>query len=221
MNLRTLAVALGLGVFQAVHAQPPERLELKTGDHIALVGGALPDRMQHFSHLEALLHAQYPNHQLVVRNLAAAGDEVVTRHRSENFGSPDDWLTRVKASVILAFFGFNESFKGYPGLEKFRNELDRYLKDLRSKNYSGQGAPRIVLFSPTAAEKHQDPNFPDPTERNAALSDYTAAMADVARANDIQFVDLLKPSQELYRDAAKRGQSLTVNGVYLTEAGDK
>src|SRR5262245_1101591 len=101
MNLRIPTVFLLLGLFlPGLRAEPPTRLELKAGDHIALVGGALPDRMQHFGYLETLLHAQYPQHNLVVRNLAAAGDEVGIRHRSENFGTPDDWLGRVKADVI-------------------------------------------------------------------------------------------------------------------------
>ena len=77
-------------------------LQLKKGDHIAIVGNALADRMQHFGHLETLIHAKFPEHDLVVRNLAAAGDEVVTRHRSENFGSPDEWLKKVQADVIIA-----------------------------------------------------------------------------------------------------------------------
>src|SRR5436190_1834207 len=223
MNLRSFVFfwSLSAVVLLPVRAQQPAGLELKPGDHIAIVGGAVADRMQHFGYLETLLHAQFPKNNLVVRNLAAAGDEVVIRHRSENFGSPDEWLTRVKADVVLAFFGFNESFKGYAGIEQFRKDLDQYLKDLRAKNYSGKGPPRVVLFSPIAAEKHQDANFPDPAARNAALSDYAAAMADVAKANGVQFVDLLKPSQELFAAAARRGRSLTANGIFLTEEGDK
>jgi glucose/arabinose dehydrogenase/azurin len=225
MNIRTFVFASCLlGVFAlapGLPAQPaPGKLQLKPGDHIALIGNALPDRMQHSGYFETFLQAQFPQHHLVVRNLAAAGDEVVIRHRSENFGTPDDWLNRTKADVIFAFFGFNESFKGYAGLEKFRGDLDKFLKDTLSKNYSGKGAPRIVLFSPIANEKHPDPNFPDPAPNNANLSDYTAAMAEVARANGVQFVDLFQPSRDLFA-AAKRNNPLTVNGAYLTEEGDR
>src|SRR5262245_14137243 len=221
MNIRTLAFALALAWPLTAPAQAPSKLELKPGDHIAIIGNALADRMQHSGYLETLLYARYPQHDLVVRNLAVAGDEIVTRHRSENFGSPDEWLEKVQADVILAFFGFNESFKGYEGIERFRADLDKFLKETRARKYSDRGSPRVVLFSPIAAEKHRDPNFPEPTANNANLSDYTAAMADVARANDVQFVDLFKPSQQLYSDAAKRSQSLTVDGLYLTGEGDK
>ena len=85
--------------------------------------------------------------------LAAAGDEVANRHRSENFGSPDDWLTRAKADVIVAFFGYNESFKGAEGLPKFKADLDAWIKHVRGGNYSGKGAPRVALVSPAANER--------------------------------------------------------------------
>ena len=123
--------------------------------------------MQHHGWLETLIHAQYPKHDLVFRNLAASGDEVATWHRSENFGTRDQWLTQTKADVVLAFYGFNESFKGPAGLEKFKADLDKYLKDTKAQNYSGKGAPRLVLFSPIANEKIDDPNLPDPAANNA------------------------------------------------------
>lgn len=202
-------------------AQAPARLELQPGDHIALLGNALPDRMQHSGHFETLLHARFPRHQLVVRNLAAAGDEVVIRHRSENFGAPDDWLKRAKADVIVAFFGFNESFRGSEGLPGFMADLEKFIRETKAKNYSGKAAPRIVLVSPIANERHQDPNFFDPTANNANLAEYTAAMASVAAKEGVQFVDLFAPSQRLFANAAAQQRSLTVNGIHLTEEGDR
>src|SRR5262249_4732649 len=155
--LRSLLLAgacTGVASLSAFAQTEPARLELKPGDHISIIGNALADRMQHSGYLETLLHARFPNDNLVVRNLAVAGDEIVTRHRSENFGSPEQWMTKNKTDVILDFFGFNESFKGYAGLEQFRKELDKFLKETHAKDYSGKGAPRIVLFSPIANEKH-------------------------------------------------------------------
>lgn len=196
-------------------------LELKPGDHIAIIGNTLADRMQHDGWLETLIVAKFPKDDLVFRNLAVAGDEVVLRHRSENFGSPDQWLTKTKADVIFAFFGFNESFKGTAGLAKFMEDLDKFVKDTKAKNYSGKGAPRLVLFSPIANEKLKDPSMPDPAGNNANLQKYTEAMAAVAQANDVLFVDLFALSQRVYAQAAKRGQALTFNTLHLTEAGDK
>jgi glucose/arabinose dehydrogenase/azurin len=196
-------------------------LRLNSGDRIAILGNALSDRLQHSGHFETLIHAYYPEHDLVFRNLSAAGDEVSTWYRSENFGSRDQWLGRVKADVIFAFYGFNESTKGSEGLAKFKADLDKFVKETKSKNFSGKGAPRIVLFSPVANERHQDRNFPDPEANNANLTAYTAAMEEVAAANSVQFVNLFAPSKKLYTEAAQRGQSLTVNGHYLSEEGDR
>ncbi|MEN9675057.1 MAG: hypothetical protein RIS76_953, partial [Verrucomicrobiota bacterium] len=222
--MRYLTLALACLVSFSVpllRAAPPTSLELQPGDHVALIGNALADRMQHTGFFETLVVAKQPDRNLVFRNLAVSGDEVVTRHRSENFGTPDQWLTRVKADVVVAFFGFNESFQGPEGLPKFRTELEKFIQHTRSQNYSGKGAPRLVLVSPIAAEKVPDASIQDPAPLNANLRLYTDAMAEVARANDVQFVNLFEASQALYAEAAREGRALTFNGFMLTEAGDR
>jgi azurin/glucose/arabinose dehydrogenase len=202
-------------------AQPVPAPELKAGDHVAIIGNALADRFQHSGWLETFLYAKYPECNLVFRNLAVPGDEVVLRARPSGFGSPDEWLAKVQASVVFAFFGFNESFQGRAGLGKFADDLDRFLKETKRSNYSGKGPPRIVLFSPIANEKTQDPNFPDPSSNNANLRAYTAVMAEAARSNGVPFIDLFAPSTRLYAAAARHGRSLTINGLHLNETGDK
>ena len=177
--------------------------------------------MQLHGSLETLIHAKFPQQELVFRNLAASGDEVATWHRSENFGTRDEWLTKTKADVIFAFYGFNESFKGAAGLDKFIKDLDTFLKDTKTKNYSGKGAPRVVLFGPIANEKSSDPNLPDPTGNNANLQSYTEAMTEVAKANEVPFVNLFSISQKLYNSSGKAGSALTINTFLLNETGDK
>jgi lysophospholipase L1-like esterase len=136
--------------------------------------------------------------------------------RSEAFGSPDEWLKHEQADVIFAMFGFNESFHGEAGLDKFRTELDKFIKNTLKQDYSGKGAPRLVLFSPIAQEKHSDPNFPDPTANNQNIKLYADAMAEVSRINGVQFVDLFTASQQAYAGAK---QPLTINGIHLSDAG--
>jgi glucose/arabinose dehydrogenase/lysophospholipase L1-like esterase len=222
-----LAALLG---FSSVRA---EVLTLNPGDHIALIGNGLADRMQQNGWLESLIYERFPKNDLVVRNLGFSGDEVggyldkpskgesVLRNRSTNFGSEDEWLTKAKADVIFAFFGFNESFAGDAGLPAFKKDLETFIKETKGKNFSGKGAPRLVLFSPIACEKVADPNLPDPSKKNVNLKKYTAAIAEVARANEVPFVDLFTPSGQLYATAAKKGQALTFDTVHLTDAGDK
>lgn len=215
------------------------RLELQPGDHVCLIGNALAERMQHDNHWETLLHQRFPKLNLIVRNLAFTADEVdiktelviensnyskgdkvlPARLRSQNFGSPDQHLAFSKATVVLAFFGFNESFAGPAGVAKFKADLAHFIDHTRRQNYSGAGgAPRLALVSPIAHENLGNPNLPDGKANNVNLKLYTAAMAEVAREQGVPFVDLFTPSLKAYTGSAFK---LTHNGVHLNTDGHK
>src|SRR5215212_773652 len=208
---------------------------LHTGDHIAIIGNTLAERMQYDGWLETLLHARFPKHDLVIRNLGFSGDEVVTRLRSKNFGSPDEWLsgkgapiggyeenrfsgTNTKADVVFAFFGYNESYAGQEGLDAFKQQLDGWITHTLEQKYNEKTAPRIVLFSPIAHEDLHNPDLPDGKENNARLQLYTRAMGEVAAARSVRFVDLFTPTRALYA-AAKT--PLTINGVHPNADGNR
>ena len=215
----SLGLVLSLGaLITAARAAEQSTLELKPGDHVAIIGNTLADRMQHFGYLETLLHHRFPQHQLVVRNLGFSGDELTLRLRSAGFGSPDDHLKAVQADVVLAFFGYGESFGGEGGLEKFKHDLADFIKHTREQQYNGKTPPRLVLFSPIAHENLHDRNLPDGADNNRRIKLYTTAMAEVARQHDVPMVDLFAPSQQLYAAAKK---PLTINGIHLNDAGDR
>jgi len=207
-----------LVLFAAVAAHAQQRLELKKGDRISIVGNTLAERMQHHGWLETYLYNRFPQHDLVFRNLGFSGDEVVTRLRSSGFGSPDDWLTKTKTDVVFAFFGYNESFQGKGGLDKFKADLDAYVKNLKSKNYNGTSAPRVVLFSPIAHEDLKDKNLPDGKENNERLKLYAVAIGEVAKTNQVTFVDIFTLTLKAYGDSK---QPFTINGIHLNESGDR
>jgi len=191
-------------------------LALEPGDHICLVGNALGERMQHQNYWETLLYQRFPKQDLVVRNLCFPADEPFHRMRSLNFGSPDVHLTRSKASVILFFFGFNESFQGDDGLASFTADLTRLVNETKTKNYSGKGPPRMVLVSPIAFENTGDVNLPDGHAHNARLASYARAMQDVASETGVGFVDLYHPTKRLFESSKDR---LTLNGAHLNSRG--
>jgi len=215
-----------------------DALELRKGDHIAIVGSGLADRQQHHAWLETMIHRAFPDLDLTVRNLGFATDEVNLHPRSDEVPpteyflnmKPGDLTTKVgnaevtykagsefHAGVILAYWGFNESFRGAAGVEEFKKNLAEYLRKHLDADY-GAGHPRLVLLSPIAHENLRSPDFGDGAANNANLALYTAAMAEVAKANSVPFVDLFNASKELYAKATK---PLTLNGVHLTEEGDK
>jgi glucose/arabinose dehydrogenase len=198
--------------------KPTTKLELRAGDHISIIGNDLAERMQHDGWLETYLQNHFPKLELSFRNLAFSGDELTLRLRSAGFGSPDEWLTRTKADVVFAFFGYNESFGGEKGLPKFKKDLEEFIKHTLAQKYNGKSAPRLVLFSPVAHEERNVPNWPPGAENNKRIEMYTKTMAEVAAANKIPFVDLFQLSKALYAWAK---EPLTINGIHLTSAGNR
>ena len=213
---RTALLAALAAVSPSIRADEP--ISLKSGDHIAIVGNTLAERLQHDGWLETLIQSRYPGKDLTIRNLAFSGDELAVRLRSDGFGSPDDHLTRNKADVVFAFFGFNESFAGKAGLEKFEQELDSYLKHLKETKFNGKSAPSVVLFSPIAAENLHNKDLPDGAATNERIALYTKAMAEIAKKNGVTFVDLFEPSKQL--EAAAK-EPLTINGIHLNDEGNR
>jgi len=218
--------------------------KLEKGDHICILGNTLAERMQHHGWLETFIVSRFPQHELVFRNLGFSGDEVNPgkRLRSMAFGTPDEWLAGVaaipqpkklatlefvqenrfehantKADVIFAFFGYNESFGGEKELPAFKKDLEAWIKHSLGQKYNGESAPRIVLFSPIAHEDLKNADLPDGKENNARLKMYTEAMAEVAEANKVTFVNIFASTLASYG----KGGPYTINGIHLNEAGDK
>jgi putative membrane-bound dehydrogenase-like protein len=225
--------------------EPLADFKLEKGDHICIIGNTLADRMQHDGWLETFLQARHPNHNLVIRNLGFSGDEVAFRQRSQDFGTPDQWLyasapipqpnmiadksvvnpnrfegANTKPDVIFAFFGYNESFAGEAGLPKFKSDLEAFIKHTLSQKYNGHSAPRLVLFSPIAFEDHKSPNLPHGEDINKNLEMYTKAMGEVAKANGVYFVDIFSPMKAEYV-FGRQGNPHTINGIHLNEAGNR
>ncbi|MFO1492652.1 MAG: GDSL-type esterase/lipase family protein [Kiritimatiellia bacterium] len=188
------------------------------GDHLCFVGNSLGDRMQHDAWLETLLQSRNAGKELVIRNLAYCGDQVGSRPRIAGSPTLEDYLALSKADVIFCFFGYNESFAGAAGLARFKADYTAWIGRCRDRPFHEGSPPRFVLFSPVAHENLHDPDLPDGSENNARLALYTKAVAEVAEAVKADFVDLFTASQALY-DA--NTAPLTLNGVHLTEEGDR
>lgn len=193
-------------------------VQIRKGDHIAVIGNTTADRMQHHGWLETYIHALFPEHNLTFRNLGFPGDEVKTRMRSANFGTPDAWLAKVRADTVLCFFGYNEALRGADGLDEFRRDLVAMIDGLRAHQYNGESPPQIIVFSPIAHEDLNSPHLPDGSTNNPKLKLYTQVMAEVCEEEGVRFVDLFRATADLYRQSAR---PLTMNGVHLLDHGNK
>jgi putative membrane-bound dehydrogenase-like protein len=215
MKITSFVVAFMFATGLISSAANSAEIQLKKGDHICLVGNALCERMQHHNYWESVLQQRYPELELRVRNLGFPGDEPYERIRSENFGEPDKHLAHSQASVVMYFFGFNESFDGDKGLAKFTRDIKKLVEETKAKDY-GKGTPQVILVSPIAFENTGDRNLPDGTEHNARLAKYTKALANAAQEAGAGFADVFTPTKELFRASKKR---LTLNGAHLNDEG--
>ena len=189
-------------------------LKLEKNARIALVGNTLFDRMRDYGHFEALLHQGYPNHEIVVRNLAWSADEVDLQPRPDNFADTEQHLTAMKADVIIAAFGFNESFAGPKEIPYFEDRLEKYLTSLTSKAYNGKNATSVILISPIANENIN--LVPAADLNNKSLQIYTNSIKKIAHSKGVGFIDVFTDTESIMK---KVGIDHTINGSHLNEKG--
>jgi glucose/arabinose dehydrogenase/mono/diheme cytochrome c family protein len=217
-------------------------VEIKPKNSIALIGNNLGSRMLNYGYFETEMHLRFPNDSLTIRNMCDGGDTPGFRPHSsrktpwafpgaEKFqtelaktsGSegiyeyPDEWLSRVKADIIIGFFGYNESFEGPSGLENFGNELEAFIQHTKNQTYNGSSNPQLVLISPIAFEDRSDDyDLPNGVQENKNLALYTETIKTVALKNQIPFINVFEPSAKWFIK-----EDLTIDGSQLNNSGYK
>lgn len=216
-------------------------VKLDKGDHVVLIGNNLCSRMMLFGHFETRMHQHYPEHELYIRNMCDGGNtpgfrphpgrespwafpgaEVFQTELANNSGSvghfesPDEWLSRLRPDIMLAFFGFSTSFNGAKGVETYKNELRAFVDHSLSQEYSDSEL-QLVLISPTAIEDISDHvDVPDGVETNRNLALYRDAMREVANEKAVPFLDVFEPSKAWYDNES---EDLTIDGMQLNDRG--
>ncbi len=231
-------------LYLLIFAGSAQRIEPSLGENIVIVGSGIASRMTKFGHFETEIYLSFPDNDLVVRNMADEGNtpgfrphpgrhyeyhfafpgakEIVKKElridtKSEgHFESPDQWLTRLRADTIIAFFGYNSSFDGEAGLERYKMEFEGFVKHTLSQRYNGYGPPKLVVVSPTAFEdKPRDFEGPDGDTINLNLELYSRAMAEIASNLGVLFVDAFSVSKQWYQESPV----LTTDGILLNDQG--
>ncbi len=231
----------GLFLFLGCTSDNQKVLDVAQNSSIVLIGNNLGSRMQNFGFFETELHQRYPQKQLVIRNMCDGGNtpgfrphsgrtspwafpnakdyqiELAKNSGSEgHFETPDEWLTRLRTDIIIAFFGYNESFEGKEGLPSFKKELVAFIKHTQAQDYNGESPPQIALVSPIAFEDlSYNQDLPNGTVENQNLLLYTQAMQEIAETHKILFLDAFTPSQEWFTQK----KQLTIDGSQLNEEG--
>jgi len=217
-------------------------LQLNKESHIVLTGNNLCSRMMHFGYFETEMHLRFPDYSLFIRNMCDPGNTPGFRPHSARdipwafpgaeefhtdlannsgstgfFPSPDEWLKKLEPDVILAFFGYNESFQGDTGLENYKAELEAFIRHTKNQNYNNGLSTRLAIISPIAFEDLTDKyDLPDGIQENANLQLYTEAMREVSKEHNVHFVDAYSPSKEWFENSDVQ---LTIDGHQLNNEG--
>lgn len=189
-------------------------ITLDKKERIALIGNTLFDRMRNFGHFESLIQKAHPKQEIILRNLSWSADEIDLQPRPDNFADLEQHLTSFGSSLIIAAFGFNESFAGNEGKKDFETRFLTFLSDLKSKTYDGISAPKVIIVSPIPNENVAGVNAAD--MNNANLKSYTHIMGKVAKAEKVGFVNSF---QSLLSRMGDLSDDLTINGCHLNEIG--
>ncbi|MSQ94269.1 MAG: hypothetical protein EXR98_06900 [Gemmataceae bacterium] len=216
--IRAIVAALGilLAYVPVATAGDVLKFELKMGDRVLFLGNGFVENDQGHAYLETRLQRRYPGQAISFRYMGWSGDTVLGSARTAGFQVPQG-LARLekeslalKPTVIFLAYGMNESFAGPQVIADFLRDYDQLLKTLAPLK------ARLVILSPTYHEDLGRP-FPDPSEHNQHLEQYTKALKKFADQRKLAFVDLFHPPA-----TAKKADGelrLTTNGILLTQAG--
>lgn len=198
--------------------------------------------MLNYGTFETEMQLRYPTDSLFIRNICDGGDtpgfrphsgrvspwafpgaekfqtELAQNSGSEGvFETPDEWLSRLGADIVIAFFGYNESFEGPDGLENYKGELDAFIKHSLRQKYNGTASPQLVIVSPIAYEDVSDHmDVPNGAVINTNLLLYSNAMKEVCTTNKVPFIDVLEPSKNWFTTS---DLDLTIDGSQLNKEG--
>ncbi len=190
-------------LYSAPGDAPAAALQLRPNDRIVILGNAAADALFQDGYLETLLHVRYPNHQLLVRNLAFPGDTAQGR------GAPtarEQWLKAANPDVLLLFYGGAEAFAAKPGLAPFRTELTALLKKAAALERTGKPPLRVVVCGPMAVEPANE--APEALALNASRKLYSETASAIAAEAGVPFVDLFALTQDLFATAPQRSALL-------------
>ena len=219
-----------------------EGLALEKNSSVVLIGNNLGSRMINYGYFETEMQLRYPDSTLFIRNMCDGGNTPGFRpHSSRNspfafpgaedfqselaeksgsighFETEDQWLTRLNADVIIAFFGYNESFQGPAGVENYKAELHAFIQHTLKQKYNGSTQPKLALVSPIAFEDLSDRrDLPNGVAENKNLALYTAAMKEIAAKDSVLFVNAFEVSKKWYDSEM---DPMTADGFQLNDKG--
>ncbi|MBL8822397.1 MAG: hypothetical protein JNJ77_07405 [Planctomycetia bacterium] len=191
---------------------PAPSFDIKDGDRIVMVGGALVEREQQFGQVELLLHMTHKDKKFTVRNLGWSGDTVWGEARAGFGTQADGYRTLVeqvkaaKPTLLILGYGTCEAFAGKPGVEKFEKQYRQLLADIATPE-----TRCIFLTIPTPVAAKVSPTF--------SQAEYDAVIKTLAKERGALLVDLHDVYQPNKNNVTKQQPPKTDDGILPNDLG--
>ena len=230
-------------LYSTIHTTGPA-IEFRDGERVALIGGTLIEREQRYGYWEHAITTAYPEKNITFRNLGWAADTVWADSRGifdpaeMGYARLIEQVGKLEPSLFLLNYGGNEAWESLrsgespqEAVERFVAQYGKLIDDLTaaSSNVNGDrkpgvgdagSAPRFALLTPLPMESGVGPNS-DPSEYNAHLAKYTAAIDQLAQDRGLPCINLAD-LHDWYTKQTKDDSTalpLTHNGLHLCEYG--
>lgn len=206
-------------------APPPAskspRLELRDGDRVVFLGDTFIEREQSYGWIELMITTAFRDKAVTFRNLGWSADlpdgesrlglslgQAGTEPQGEAWKLLQQQIRETKPTVAIIGYGMASSFSGDAGLAKFREDYVRLLDTLSALS----PGCRFVMLGPLR-HLRMPPPWPDPAKHNEQISNYTAALRDIASARQLPFLSLMDALPD------STPASWSDNGIHLNSEG--
>jgi lysophospholipase L1-like esterase len=186
---------------------------------IVFLGDSITEQRLYTTYVEAYVLTRFPKWNLTFRNIGWGGDTAWFQQRKGyETGLKRDVLS-LKPKAITIDFGMNDARGGDGSLAKYIEYSTRLTKDLKA------AGARVALVTPSP-EEHYEAGQPGGSAYNKMLAKYSNALAEIARQENVLFIDQLNPFLKVIEDGRQAGvlgaagdPRLIPDGVHPNPAG--
>jgi lysophospholipase L1-like esterase len=203
LGLLALLVVIAVGASCAAQSARPNEVApgffFRDGDTpIVFLGDSITEQRMYTTCVEAYVLTRFPKWNVTFRNVGWGGDTAWLQMRKNYETGMKRDILPLKAKAITIDFGMNDARGGDNNLQKYTEYSTRLVKDLKA------AGARVALVTPSPEERYE-PGQPGGSGYNKMLTKYSAALAVIAKAENVPLADQLNPFIKVIEDGRKAG----------------
>jgi lysophospholipase L1-like esterase len=185
---------------------PPAQFFFHEGDDVIMIlGDSITEQKQYSTFLESFVLSRFPSWKVKVRNTGWSGDTANLRtHQGLENGLKRDILPLAPKAITIDF-GMNDARARDHGLDAYIENETKLTEALKAAGV------RVALITSSPEERYE-PGQPAGSAYNLTLAKYSAGLQEVARKEDVLFVDQYTPFVSAIESGRKAGVLSTTEG---------